>query len=320
MAPVTVTPVNTTSAACSIVNGKVRFLAAGTCAVTSTVAATAYSNAGTQVTNITVNKPTASITLNVGELTAFASDADRTITATSVLDTDGTSPAPTLTATPASVCAIVNGKVDFVGAGNCVVKATIASSTAINGDTEQATIVVSKLTPTVSVSVAGATSALVGDEDRAITVTASAGTATVTSTTPLVCSIVPAVGDSPIKVRFLGAGNCVVKAQVAASATLNASTAALSTAIAVLLADVITTGFAVGDAPNAAGSEDGAVAPVISTKSGREVTLTSTTTDVCVVTADNLLWFKQANVDCVITVSTGANTATYSGKSIDWTI
>jgi hypothetical protein len=310
------------AAVCTIVGTKVHFVAAGTCTVTSTVAAGGYFNAATPAVNtITVSKPTPTITLNVGALTAFASDADRTISASATLDTNGTAPAPVVTATPASVCTIVAGKVHFVTSGNCVVKAEIAASAAINGDIETATIVVSKTTPTVSVSVAGATSGLVGDDDRAITVTASAGTATVTSNSPLVCSIVPAVDQTPIKVHFIGAGNCVVKAQVASSATINASNVALSTGIAVLLADTITYGFADGDAPNKSATVDGAVMPVVTAASGRDVTLTGPQdTTKCEVTADGLIWFKSANDNCVITISTGADTAVYAGKTVTWTI
>jgi hypothetical protein len=177
------------------------------------------------------------------------------------------------------------------------------------------------VTPTVTVSIDGATNALVGDADRAITVTASAGIATVTSNSPLVCSIVPAVDQSPIKVRFIGAGSCVVKAQVASSATINASSVALSTGIAVLLADTITPGFADGDAPNKSATVDGAVMPVITVASGRDITLTGPQdATMCEVTADGLIWFKSANDDCVITISTGANTSVYAGKTQTWTI
>jgi hypothetical protein len=309
----------TTSAVCSIVNNKVRFIAAGNCVVTSTVVAGGYFNGATATKTIVVSKPTPTITLSVGDLTAFASDADRTVTATAVLDTNGTAPNPVVTATPASVCVIAAGKVDFVGAGSCVVKAAIAASAAINADTKTATIVVTKVTPTVTVSIDGASSAFTVDDNRNVVVSASAGTPILTSKSPLVCAIVPAAGQTPVQVKFVGTGSCVVKAQVASSATLNASSVVESAAVTVRKKNVISVAWAPGMAANASGDASGAPLSSITLASGADPVVTSPTPTVCEYQSDGTVWIKGRDLTCTIHIETPASDSVWGSQSFDWT-
>lgn len=143
---------------------------------------------------------------------------------------------------------------------------------------------------------------------------AVSGAAVLSTSNAAICAIVDG------KVRFLSNGNCVVKATKAGNDWL--AEASATATIPVLKADSVTAGFAEGEVPSEVLEEDEAIAPVIKLASGRtDYTMTSADTEKCSINADTkMIWFKQGNQNCVITIATAAANATWAAVTYTWTI
>lgn len=140
------------------------------------------------------------------------------------------------------------------------------------------------------------------------------GAAVLSTSNAAICAIVDG------KVRFLSNGNCVVKATKAGNDWLAEGSATAT--IPVLKADSVTAGFAEGEVPSEVLEEDEAIAPVIKLASGRtDYTMTPADTTKCSINAlTKMIWFKQGNQNCVITIATAAANSTWAAVSYDWTI
>ena len=87
-----------------------------------------------------------------------------------------------------------------------------------------------------------------------------------------------------------------------------------------LALDTVMASLPVGVPALVSATADGAVVPSISLESKRtDYSITSSDTAKCSVTDDGRIWFKQAGVNCVLTVATGSN-AVWAAKSLTWTI
>jgi len=296
---------STTTSVCTIVSGKVHFVAFGTCSVTATAAANGLLAAGTATATITVGNPTATYVskdvkyaLNTPaagtKVTITGTHLDLVASATigGVVANIGTKSATSLQLTiPAASAAgdasivltttdssTVNaGIITYVGTG-------VAQSVVIGSLAATATVGDADLTPTASVSAspsdAGTVSAI-----------------TWSSTTTSVCTIVAG------KIHFVSAGTCSVTASAAANGLLLAGTDSKSITVSAAVQTITLS------APTGVQVDLDGFDLTASTTSGLVLTFATTTTDICSVDAATGHVTGLMAGDCVVSASQAGSAA-----------
>ena len=209
------------SAVCSISNGAVSAIGAGTCTVNANQLGTGYIASAAQVQqSFTILKQSQSISFT-STAPSNAVVAGTTYTPTATGGGSGNS----VTFTVSGTCSIASGVVSFTAAGTCTVKADQATNTNYAAATQVTqSITVGKGTQTISFTSTAPAAAKVGGSTYTASATGGASGSAVTfsidSSSTSICSISGAV------VSFTAVGTCKVNADQLGSANYNAATQA----------------------------------------------------------------------------------------------
>ena len=195
---------------CTVVAAnKLHMNAAGSCTVTASVAQTSHYAASSVQDTTVVGRQMATVNFTAPDSVNYG-DPDVALTAT----TNSTAPV-TFTATPASVCTIVSGKLHVVGAGSCTVTASVAQTANFTAGSAQGIVVIARKAATVNfVAPTGLT---YGDANAPLSgTTNSTAPVTFTAAPASVCTIVSG------RLHIVSAGSCTVTASVAQTANFTA--------------------------------------------------------------------------------------------------
>jgi hypothetical protein len=208
----TASATSSTTATCTVSSGLVRFVGAGTCALT------AHATAGTNYLAVNGNPQSFSIaqavtTIGVNNIPSGAKYRG-SFTPTYSYIGDGT---PSVTSSTTATCTVSGGLVNFVGAGTCTLTAHATAGTnyaAATGNPQS--FLIGQATPTISINNIP-TNAQFGGTFAPSYAYAGDGTTSVTSSTATTCTV------SGIVVNFVGLGTCTLTAR--ATATVNSAAA-----------------------------------------------------------------------------------------------
>jgi hypothetical protein len=197
-----------TPSICSVFAGAVTQLAVGTCVITASQASDSIYLAATPVVrSFAVTRAPQTITISaLNPMTR--SSQDQTLVATS-----SASLTPITFSTTSPACSIVNGKLRAVAVGTCsIVASQVGNSTYAPASAVRSGFVIGKDPQTITFT--QPTSMRVGDSDRTLNATSSAGlTPVFTTETPSICSVVAG------KIRALSSGSCVIASNQAGNAS-----------------------------------------------------------------------------------------------------
>jgi hypothetical protein len=199
---------STTTSVCTIVNGAVHAVSAGTCSITASQAGDGTYLAASNVSKsfeITKNAQTITFTQPIA---MTMTTADQALVATS---SAGISYPVSFTSTTTSVCTIVNRAVHVVSAGTCSITASQAGDGTYSPATNVVeTLTISKLTQTITFT--QPTEMTVTSDPQTLVATSSAGglyPVTFASTTSSICTVVNGA------IEAVAAGTCSITASQA---------------------------------------------------------------------------------------------------------
>jgi hypothetical protein len=206
------------SSICSISDGTVSFIGAGTCVLDANQAGDDTYNPAPQVQqSFEVGKASQTVAFTSTAPTA-ATIGGPTYTPTAHA-TSGLAAVITVDATASSICSISGGIVSFLAAGSCVLDANQAGNETYNPAPQvQQSFDVGKASQTVAFTSTAPTAASIGGPTYTPTAHATSGLAaviTVDATASSICSISGGI------VSFLAAGSCVLDANQAGDETYN---------------------------------------------------------------------------------------------------
>jgi len=229
--PVTFT--STTLSICTVVNGAINVVIAGTCSITASQAGDAtYAAASSVSKSITITKLAQTITFTQPSAMTVTS-TDQPLVATS--NATGSYPV-TFTSTTLSTCTIVNGAIHVVSAGTCSITASQAGDgTYAAASSVSKSITITKLAQTITFTQPSAMTMTTADQPLVATSNATGSyPVTFTSTTLSICTVV----NGAIKV--VSAGTCSITASQAGDGTY-AAAANVSRSISVMQAQATLT-------------------------------------------------------------------------------
>jgi hypothetical protein len=209
--PGAITYTSSTSSVATISGSQITIVGAGNSTITASQAATDNYTAGTITAQLQVVKATP--TLSISPLTKTYGDGQFTITGVTT-----NSPGEiTYTSSNSGVATISDSQITIIGAGTTTITVNLASTANYNAKTITTTLVVSKATPTLSISPLIKT---YGDGPITITppTSNSDGVITYTSSTKEVATI------SDSQITIVGAGTSTITATQAATANYTAKT------------------------------------------------------------------------------------------------
>ena len=277
---------------------------------TVTVTDTAGNPADVSITFPAVAKPDQALT-GFGYTPATVTFGDLAPTVTPPIGALGTL---SYSAEPATVCTVheTSGALTLVGSGECVVTATAAGTPTYSETTATTTVTV--LGVDQALTGFGYTPATVRFAGPAPTVTppiGALGTLSYSAEPATVCT----VDETSGALTLVGAGECVVTATAAGTATHNE--ASVTTTVTVLKGDQALTGFGYTPATVTFGDR----APTLAAPTGAEgpLSYSATPADVCTVDAASgaLTWTGAG--ECVVT-ATAAETAEYDEAAAKFTV
>ncbi len=207
-----VTLTSTNTSVCTIANGTITIVGAGTCSIAATQAGNNYYLAAAKITrSFAVNKTLQVITfVPIGAQTMATASITADATATSGLTV-------TLTSNTTSVCTVSGFTVTIKAAGRCTLAATQAGDANFAAATKVTqSFNITKIAQTITF--AALTAKPLNASPVTLTATASSGLAVTFSTnSTAVCSI------SGTSVTLLGTGTCMITASQAGNATYAAA-------------------------------------------------------------------------------------------------
>ena len=200
----------TTPTICTLVNGAIRPLQAGNCIVSATSAKTDFYSAAVAVNRvIPIAKAIQAITFP-SPLDMVATDANQAISASAPAGT------VTLRSTTTSICTLVSGAIKVVTGGTCTITATNSGNLQyLAAVAVSRSITITKASQ--SITFPSPTDMWATDSNQSISALAPAGTVTLKSTTPLVCTLVSGA------IKAVTGGTCTITATQAGNALYSAA-------------------------------------------------------------------------------------------------
>ncbi len=205
----TKTILSNTPTICGVSGLTITYLAVGTCTVTASVAqSTNYLARSGSRQSFSVSRRTPSSVSVTGLASSVAMGTTRSLAVAT--DSDGTS---TITTTTPKVCKIQGHNVKFLSVGRCVIVGHVAQSARYLAQNGSPQVVMVKTSPAKPVITNAPVHGTVGGHFSALVSPASPGHISLSTSTPMVCSV------SGLTVRFIDAGRCSVTASMAATNT-----------------------------------------------------------------------------------------------------
>jgi uncharacterized protein YaiE (UPF0345 family) len=291
---------STTSSICTVANGAVQAVAAGTCSITASQAGDGTYLAASNVSKSFVITKSAQ-TINFTQPAAMTMESEpQPLVATS---SAGSSYLVAFASTTSTICTVVNGAIQVVKTGTC----SITASRSGDGNYLPAinvvrSIAITKLANTINFT--QPTAMTVTSEPQPLSATSSTGSSvTFTSATSSVCTVVNGA------IQVVKAGTCSITASLAGNATTSVASNVIKSITITKIAQTITftqpTAMTRRSTPQAldATSSAGESYPV---------TFVSTTSSICTVVNGAIRVIRAGT--CSITASR-AGDGTYSAAS-----
>ena len=280
-APITYSEVSNTTTSCSVdaTTGQLTYTGTGNCVVRATAAATSAYLEGTTVVTFEVSKATQTVSWSpTTAVTTVQSPLTPSASASALGGAPITYSTVSNTTTSCSVDA-TTGQLTYTGTGNCVVRATAATTDDYNSGFAQVTFTVSKATPTLSWSPTTAFTVPAASTTFAAATTNSDGALSYSLTSNTAgCTL---VGRT---LSFTQEGDCEVTASVTATDTYDATTSVKTFAISKAAQTVtwapsstLTLASSSATLATASTSGDGAVTYSVTTQGGTGCAFTDNT-------------------------------------------
>ncbi len=291
----TVVVASTTPLVCTVSGGVVSYIGVGTCSLTYDDAGNSDYAAAAQATlNITVAKGTAVITVNNALPSHLYNFGSYTPNATS-----NSGDSVTVVSSTLSICTVSGGVVSFVGVGTCTLTYTDAGNSNYNAATNVVqTFSVEKVQAVIALGTSAPSGPALSSTYTPAATSTSSDTVVLVSTTTGVCTVSSGV------VTFLHPGTCTLTFDDAGNANYSVANTLTVDITVPKLANTITVTSTAPSGPVVGTT----YTPVATATSGLAVAVSTSTSDICSVTA-GVVTFNHVGT-CVVTFDEPGN-ATY---------
>jgi hypothetical protein len=298
--PVTLT--STTSSICTVVNGAIQVVSAGTCFITASQAGDGtYLPAINVVRSIAITKLANAITFTSPVAMTMASNP-QTLVATS---SAGSSYPVAFASTTSSICTVANGAIQAVATGTCSITASQAGDgTYLAAANVSKSFVITKSAQTITFT--QPTAMTMTSSPQTLVATSSAGTSypvTLTSTTSSICTVVNGA------IQVVSAGTCSITASRSGDGNYLPAINVVRSIAITKLANTITF-----TQPTAMTMTSDPQPLVATTSTGSSVTFTSATSSICTVVNGAIQVVKVGT--CSITASQAGNAGTTVASNV----
>ncbi|MEI7860425.1 MAG: hypothetical protein WCI26_11425, partial [Acidimicrobiales bacterium] len=296
-----------TTSVCTVTVGVVDYIGVGTCTLVAHVAATiAFEPADGTPQDIVIAQATPA-TLTIDNL-PLSGTFGGGFSATVNTDSDGDT---SVTSTTPLVCTVTVGVVDYIGVGTCTLVAHVTAGTNyLAADGSDQDIIIAQATPaTLTIDNLPASGIFGGGFTPNVT-TDGDGDTSVTSTTPLVCTVTVGVVD------YIGIGTCTLVAHVTAGTNYLAADGSDQD---IVIAQAAPSTPTISNLP-ASGIFDDGFTPTVSTNGDGVKSVTSTTPLVCTVTVGVVDYIGIGTCTLVAHVAAGTNYLAANGSNQNITI